>query len=129
MLLTNNKKTVFACIGMFILFFVFSFAFAEQLAPTCTGPECGIDDVWTTVMNVVNFTLTNIVPPISVILIVWAGIMFLTAYGDPGKIEQAKKLLFAVVIGMLIIYGAKILVTSFMGMLGVDMTWFEGVTQ
>lgn len=48
-------------------------------------------------------TIIDLAIPIAVILIIWIGIQFMTAQGNPEKINKAKKALFWVIIGLAII--------------------------
>ena len=48
--------------------------------------------------------------PIGVIMIMIAGIFFVTARGDPVKIQTAQKMLFWIVVGLVIIFGAWIII-------------------
>ena len=59
------------------------------------------DTILGIVRNVVT-ALSTIVGVISVCVIVYAGIMYMTAMGDPGKIATAKTAIIAAVIGLVI---------------------------
>lgn len=43
---------------------------------------------------------------IFLVILVWAGIMYMTAAGDPGKVDKAKKMITQCVIGLIFIVGA-----------------------
>ncbi len=47
--------------------------------------------------------------PIAVVMIVWAGFLYVTARGDTGKIETAHKTLLWTVVGTAILLGAALL--------------------
>ncbi len=47
---------------------------------------------------------------VAVILIVVAGYMFITSAGDPEKIEKAQKAITAAVVGMIIVFLARLIV-------------------
>jgi hypothetical protein len=55
--------------------------------------------------------LVRIAGPIGVIVIVYAGAKFLTARGDPNKINEAKKILWYAIIGLAIVFAAAGLVS------------------
>ncbi len=63
--------------------------------------------------------LVQIAVPIAVIMIVYAGIMFLTSRGDQGKITEARKILWYAVIGIAIIVIGRGFVTLIQSVLGV----------
>lgn len=74
--------------------------------------------------NIIDFVLFKIVPPLAILMIVVAGAMYMLAYieaiGNPNWISQAKSLIWAVVIGLIIIYGAWLLVNLFFQIIGVE---------
>lgn len=47
-------------------------------------------------------TIATLVGIISVIMIIWAGIMYATAAGDPGKTARAKQIIVYAVIGIIV---------------------------
>ena len=97
---------------------------AQGLVP-CGGqnqPACQLCYFFVLFDNIVRFILFDIVPPIAVLMVVIGGVMFFAAVGDPAKISQAKSLLTAVAIGLVIIYGAWLLVNFFFLVIGVA-TW------
>lgn len=74
---------------------------------------------WQTLVKVVNFILELAVLFV-VIIIVWAGIVYLTSASNPGKIAQANKMLQAAVIGFFIASAAWLLVRVVTNTIGVD---------
>lgn len=70
--------------------------------------------------NIVKFVLQKIVPPIAALMLVFGGVMFFAAAGDPAKLGTAKSLFTAVAIGLVIIYGAYLLVNLFFTAIGVS---------
>ena len=55
--------------------------------------------------------ITIIAVPIIVFFIIWAGFLYVTAGGDPGKIQKATTTFTWVVVGGLLILGANVLVS------------------
>ncbi len=90
-----------------------------------TGKEhCELCDLFQLIVNVIEFFLITIVPPIAALFFIWGGITFYTAMGEPDKVTKGRKILTSVAIGVVIVYGAHILVTSFLGAVGViDAQW------
>ena len=78
--------------------------------------------------RIVRFVLFTIVPPVATLMIAIGGFMFIFAYAGHGggteMLSRAKVLLKAVAIGLLIIYGAWVLVNTFFMAIGV--TIWEG---
>jgi len=65
-----------------------------------------------------------------VLFLVIGGVMFITAGGSPERVQEGKKIMTSVGIGLLIIYGAWVLIDTFLVTMGVAQwtglrTWFE----
>lgn len=81
--------------------------------------------------NVITFLLNNIVFPLAILMIAIGGFMYIFAYfnptelgggGNPTLLNQAKKLITSVVIGLVITFAAWIIVNTFFEIIGVA-TW------
>jgi uncharacterized protein involved in response to NO len=57
---------------------------------------------------------------VAVALIVAAGYMFITSAGDPEKVDKARKALTAAIVGMVIVFTARIIVGFVVDRLGKD---------
>lgn len=62
----------------------------------------GTTDLKQTVINIVNYVL-GLLGLIAVIIIIYAGILWLTAAGNEERVDKAKKVLSAAVIGLIVI--------------------------
>ena len=92
-----------------------------QLVP-CGGegqPDCEFCHIFKLLDNIIKFVLQDLVPPIAILMFVIAGGMYFMAAEDPSKAGRAKSLLTSIVIGLLIIYGAYLLVGLFFTAIGV----------
>ncbi len=78
---------------------------------TSTHPECTFDDLVTLVTNVINY-LILVSAPIAAIMFTYAGMLYLTAAGDTGKISKAHGIFWTVFIGFLIVLAAWLIVKS-----------------
>ena len=95
--------------------------------------KCQLCHIFTLLDNIFDFVLFSIVPPIALIAVVIAGIYFFTSAGNPQSIGKAKQIFFSVVMGMVIIYGAYLLINGFMATIGIAegdfgtniKNWFE----
>lgn len=58
------------------------------------------------ILNIVDF-LFNLAIPIMALMIIWGGFLFVTAAGEPAKIQQGKQLILWAVIGFIVILLAK----------------------
>jgi len=88
---------------------------------------CSFCHIFYLTKNIIDFVLVKIVFPLAVLLLVVGGAMFLLAAGDPGKVNQGKSIMKAVVIGLLIIVAAWVIVNTFFVIIDVsDWTGLEG---
>ena len=62
---------------------------------------------------IITFLAFRLGPPIAVIMILVAGFYFITAAGDPEKVNTAKRIILWTLIGLLVIFCAKGLITLF----------------
>jgi len=102
---------------------------------SCDNPDtsiredhpCSLCHIFYLTKNIIDFVLVKIVFPLAVLLLVVGGAMFLLAAGDPGKVNQGKSIMKAVVIGLLIIVAAWVIVNTFFVIIDVsDWTGLEG---
>ncbi len=80
---------------------------------------CQLCHVFSLVDNLVKFVMISIVPLIAVAMFAVAGIMLYTAGGSSERVTRAKKLFKGIVIGLAIIYGAWLMVSVALSLLGV----------
>jgi hypothetical protein len=69
--------------------------------------------------RIVDFVLFTLVPPIAVLMFVIGGVMFFLTGGSPESVNRAKSILTATIIGLLIVYGAWLLLNAFFTIIGV----------
>ena len=127
------RTKIFAVVFLVVitLFLIPDFVFAQRvgcppedaLVP-CGGPTCActLCDFFVMIQRIINFALTRIVPVIAALMIIIAGAMMVSAYAGqsgPEIISRAKRLLGALVIGLLIVYLAWIIVNMFLMSIGV----------
>jgi hypothetical protein len=137
-----KKIILIICLGVLILFPLLSSA--AGLVP-CGGegePACQFCHLFVLFKNIVDFLLFKIVPPLAVLMLAIGGFMYVFAYfspaealsggakGGPVLLSQAKKLISSVIFGLLIIFGAWLIVNVFFQMIGVQdwtglKTWWK----
>lgn len=79
-----------------------------QGAQPAFSAERGVEEI----IGFTNF-IVSIIGPIGVLALLAGGIMYITAGGQEDKMERAKRLIFAAVIGLVVIYGAFAIVSTF----------------
>lgn len=72
-----------------------------------TDPAKGVSEI----VGITNF-IVSFVGPIAVLALMAAALMYITAGGEEGQTEKAKRILIATVIGIAIIYGAFAIVST-----------------
>lgn len=80
-------------------------------------PLCNLCDLVSLGNNIVDFLLFKLALPLVVLTIIFAGIEFLSANGNSGKIEAGKKALRMAVLGLLIAFSAWLIVDFVLGIL------------
>ena len=130
----NIAKSLLALLVLAVLFFsLMPGQVQAQLVPCGPGtakPDCELCDFFVLFDNIVKFVLQKLVPPIAALMLVFGGSMFFAAAGDPAKIGKVKGLLTSVAIGLVIIYGAYLIISLFFLVIGVNewtglQNWFE----
>jgi cbb3-type cytochrome oxidase subunit 3 len=112
----NNKAlTLFLKVTIPCLVFLFAFNFlASPIAAQQTDPfgvnyaaNAGLpkQDPRSTIANLIRVAL-GFLGTIAVVIILYGGVLWMTAAGSQEKVDQAKKLLFAGVAGLIIIMSA-----------------------
>jgi len=82
--------------------------FNEVLGDNC-GSGAGSEEINNTVVDVINI-LSFVVGMISVIMIIIAGIKYVTASGDPGSLKSARNTVIYALVGILIVALAQTIV-------------------
>jgi len=124
----NKKYKYFSLLGLlFLVFIAFPIITSAATCPTCDsivccGNEgedpCSLADLFCLVQRIINFILWQLVPPLIVIWFAYAGFLMLTSGGDPGKTKQAKDMITAAAIGIILVYSAWMLVYWFISFIG-----------
>ena len=132
------KKIILAT----ILFLVPAISLAAGLVP-CGGtgePVCQLCHFFVLFDNVIRFLLNNIVFPLAILMLAIGGFMYIFAYfnptelgggGNPALLGQAKKVITATIVGLIITFAAWIIVNTFFMIIGVaswtglESGWFK----
>ena len=118
-----NKKTnkILAALASFAVLFIF---FAPALAETnsnlgdiipCEGNDCGICDIFKLISNVVKFAAFTIAAPLAGIIMAYGGFELITSGGSEDKRKKGINAIWAAVWGILITFGAYVIVNAIIG--------------
>lgn len=97
-------------------------SFAEGLVP-CGGetePACQFCHLFVMFQTIIDFVLVYLVFPVATLLIIIGGIMFFLYAENPQKVEQAKSLLTATIIGLVVIFSSWLVIGLFFTAIGLS---------
>ncbi|MBU1877239.1 hypothetical protein KKA72_02790, partial [Patescibacteria group bacterium] len=86
---------------------------------TTGTPTCQFCHIFVLLNNIITYTLTCLTPIAGVLMIVIGGFILLTAGNNRKRFEEAKKIITATVIGIVIILTAWLLLNTFLTAIGV----------
>ncbi len=111
----NQKKSLLflKCILLGIVVF---FPFFASAAVTLVNP-IGYND-FPSLLTAIAQGVAVLIGSLSVIMIIWSGILFLVSAGDPAKIQKAKSSLTWAIIGIAIAISAEVIIETIKGILG-----------
>lgn len=87
------------------LFMVPLSSFAITISDVGANLDIGSKNPEEIVVSVINWIL-GILALIAVVLVIYGGFLWMTASGNPDKVDKAKKILISAVIGLVIILAA-----------------------
>lgn len=111
--LKNRSLISFTLLTTFLFVGTAGIALADVTIPDTDLPETTVEDVLTRVIN----WAVGIVAFISALVIIIAGILWITAGGDDAQLGKARKMLIGGVIGLVIALGAYALVRLAVGVI------------
>jgi len=126
------KKIILIAFLSLLFFLVFNSVQAAGLVP-CGGPgedACTLCYLFVMLDRVVEFLLFRVVPVLGALMIAIGGVMYIIGQGKPEMLSSVKSLFTAIIIGLVIIYGAWLIVSLFLTTIGVAEwtglgTWWE----
>lgn len=101
------------------LFLVFGAgAYAQDSYELQNPLGTGVNEIQDVACLVVSFLARELMPPIAVLMVLWASFLFLTAGADPGKVNTARQILVWMAVGVLILILAPALVALVVNLFG-----------
>ncbi len=88
--------------------------YANAAIVSCGGPgdACNFCDLFTLVDRIVNFFVKDLAFPLAIVGLLYGGVMWITAGGDPGKIDKGRKAIEYAVYGVIIVFAAWLIVDT-----------------
>ncbi|VVB79036.1 TrbC/VIRB2 family protein [uncultured archaeon] len=110
-------KKYYSIIGLVLLVAMFALQFVVALDFNQTisaSDKATFDSMLSPVMKIYNM-VKYFASAIAVVVLLFAGITYITSGNDPGKREQAKNMAMYVVIGLIVIWLAPLIVNFIVG--------------
>lgn len=115
-----KKNLMYAVVGLILIIVADSavsnvfYKLDKTRYPSVGGAAPAIDP-YAGVKEIVGFTnlIVSIVGPVAVLALLGGGVMYITAAGKDETMTKAKRLIMAAIIGIIIIYGAFAIVSTF----------------
>ncbi|MFH1188994.1 MAG: hypothetical protein V1652_04100 [bacterium] len=101
--------------------------YAEGLIP-CSGSACTMSDLYQLGYNIINFGL-DFAALIAVVVLLWGGILILTAGGSEARVSKGRSAITAAVVGLMIVLGSWIMINTFISVFTTCSGWnvFGGI--
>jgi len=111
-----------------LLFCLLSVAFVPLLAKgdglvPCDGPNCTICSFFQLLANIYDFIVKMIATPLAVIALIVGGIFIMISAGNPNLLGNGKKILYAAIIGLALVWGSWLIIDFILHTIGYDQSW------
>ena len=116
----KNMKKVFLTILFFsfILVPLITNAGLVPCGPGVNNKACTLCDLFTMLSNIYNFVVFTLIPPLAALMLVFGGFMFIAQQFVPDGLKIAQSIFKHTITGLIIIYGAHVLISAFFLALG-----------
>jgi len=115
MILLNKYKNYIISIVILTAVLLPSFSFAQGLVPCSDkGDPCTLCHLYKLAQNIIGFMMWYIAPALAIFIVAWGGFNILIAGGDPGRKQAGRKAITAAIVGLLIVFGAWIIINEFL---------------
>jgi hypothetical protein len=117
-------------IALFLVLFLIPALASAQAPFVRCGNEgqqpCTICDFFATLTYVYNFLVLDIATPLAIIALIIGGIFLLISAGNPNLHGTGKKIMYAAIIGLALVFGSWLIINTILSVLGYNMgTWWN----
>ena len=134
-----SKKNIITAIFLGLFVFNVSLAYGQGIVPQASGPACSagdatycgnyeINDFIVLAIKVSKWIL-GMVGSLALVMFIYGGVLFLVSGGGSEKISQAKKILVAAVIGLIIVFTSFLIIQFVLGSMGLSWSGQIAVPQ
>jgi len=111
----KKKSTAILGLVFLALFLSMQFVMAVEFNQTLSASDkATFDQMLSPVMKIYNLVKYS-ATVLAVLVLLFAGVMYITAGSDPGKREKAKNMAMYVLIGLVVIWAAPLIVNFIVG--------------
>ena len=115
---------------LFVIMFLF-LGIGQTQAKECTGAtgivKCGINascpceltDFFTLLARIYEFMVWKIASPLAILMVTIGGVLMLISAGNPNLFGLGKKTVYASIIGIILVFGALLIINSILGLMGI----------
>ena len=127
----GKKKIFLLIVSSYLLVAIFIPVLANAQAPfvRCGNPgqnACTICSVFSTLMYIYNFIVLDIATPLAVISISIGGILMMISAGNPNLLGLGKKILYAAIIGLVLVFCSWLIINIILTTIGYNMgSWWN----
>jgi hypothetical protein len=96
---------------------------ATGIVPCGVSCECTISNLFLMLARIFDFIVKFIATPLAILMLTIGGVMLLISAGNPNLAGIGKKILWASIIGLVLVFCSWLIVSFILGALGYTGTW------
>jgi hypothetical protein len=89
----------------------------------CNSGSCGITEFFDMLVNVYTFIVYCIATPLAVVALVVGGVFILISAGNPNLHGTGKKIIWAAIIGLVLVFCSYLIIGFILKMIGFTWNW------
>lgn len=117
----NYMKKIYLILFISLVLLFPLISLGAGLVP-CGNPgeaACTLNDFFKLLAGLYNFMVWNIASPLAVLMVTVGGVLMLISAGNPNLFGLGKKTVYAAIIGIILVFGALLIINSILGLLGI----------
>ena len=96
----------------------------KGLVPCTEGKQCNLNMLMLLIDNIIKFIILKLAVPIAAIMFAYAGFLLITSGGESSEAKsKAKGIFLNTLLGLLIVLGAWLIISTILAILGYDGSW------
>jgi len=112
-------------VALSVVLFFAQTAAAAGLVPCSGGYDCTLCDLLKLIVNIANFMVKDVLPPLAGLLFLIGGIMMVVSAGSEERYKKGKQVLVNTAIGVVIVLGSWVIVNTIIVTLGKNVDTFQ----